>query len=316
MLDARARTFCVEGHHYALVVLEDLDEGSVTPVRGAARRRARRGRRTTTPGRADDPHARARASGAARVRLVPRRRARAAALHAPAGRSTAGVRDRRALGVLAPAAGRAGAVARLPAAAGRPGLRRRGLAEQTRAFIRARRDASEPPGEQVADFEEYTRLYREAWSDPDIRWLLATVPSTMIFDDHDVHDDWNISEAWVRRDAARRRGGRSGSSAPSCRTGSTSTSATSHRPSWPRSRCSRELQGDEDGGPRLRAFARDGRPRVGGEPLGVPPRLRPLAARRRRLARRARARRRPARHGRRRGVGTGSPSTRAATTTT
>ncbi len=50
----------------------------------------------------------------------------------------------------------------------------------------------------MADFEEYTRLYREAWSDPDIRWLLSTVPSTMIFDDHDVHDDWNISEAWVR----------------------------------------------------------------------------------------------------------------------
>ncbi len=70
--------------------------------------------------------------------------------------------------------------------------------EQTRAFIRSRRDTSKPPGEQVSDFEEYAQLYREAWSDPDIRWLLATVPSTMIFDDHDVHDDWNISDAWVR----------------------------------------------------------------------------------------------------------------------
>src|ERR687897_3799704 len=28
-------------------------------------------------------------------------------------------------------------------------------------FIRSRRDTSEPPGEQVADFEEYTRLYRD-----------------------------------------------------------------------------------------------------------------------------------------------------------
>ena len=27
---------------------------------------------------------------------------------------------------------------------------------------------------QVADFEEYTRLYHEAWSDPDVRWLLST----------------------------------------------------------------------------------------------------------------------------------------------
>ncbi|HEY4227242.1 MAG TPA: alkaline phosphatase D family protein, partial [Candidatus Limnocylindrales bacterium] len=74
--------------------------------------------------------------------------------------------------------------------------------EETRAFIRARRDTSRAPGEQVADFEEYARLYREAWSDPDIRWLLATVPSTMIFDDHDVHDDWNTSQAW-RDDMAR-----------------------------------------------------------------------------------------------------------------
>ena len=68
---------------------------------------------------------------------------------------------------------------------------------RTAAFIRARRDVREPPGEEVADFEEYTRLYRESWSDPDIRWLLATVPSVMIFDDHDVNDDWNISWSWV-----------------------------------------------------------------------------------------------------------------------
>ena len=68
---------------------------------------------------------------------------------------------------------------------------------ETAAFIEARRDTAEPPGEAVADFEEYTQLFRESWSDPDIRWLLATVPSTMIFDDHEVSDDWNISEAWV-----------------------------------------------------------------------------------------------------------------------
>ena len=64
-------------------------------------------------------------------------------------------------------------------------------------FIRARRDVREPPGEEVADFEEFTQLYRESWSDPDIRWLLSTVPSVMIFDDHDVNDDWNISWSWI-----------------------------------------------------------------------------------------------------------------------
>jgi PhoD-like phosphatase len=68
----------------------------------------------------------------------------------------------------------------------------------TLEFIRGRRDTSQPPGEEIADFEEYTRLYRESWTEPDIRWLLATVPSVMIFDDHDVIDDWNISWQWLR----------------------------------------------------------------------------------------------------------------------
>jgi hypothetical protein len=67
----------------------------------------------------------------------------------------------------------------------------------TRDFIRTRRDPSKPPGEEVADFEEYTHLYLDSWSDPTIRWLLSTVSSAMIFDDHDVHDDWNTSIDWV-----------------------------------------------------------------------------------------------------------------------
>jgi PhoD-like phosphatase len=67
----------------------------------------------------------------------------------------------------------------------------------TRAFVETRRDPKDPPGERVLDFEEYTHLYRESWSDPTIRWLLSTVSTAMIFDDHDVHDDWNISQAWL-----------------------------------------------------------------------------------------------------------------------
>jgi phosphodiesterase/alkaline phosphatase D-like protein len=68
----------------------------------------------------------------------------------------------------------------------------------TQRRIRARRDPDDPngPGAQVADFEEYTWLYLESWTDPDVRWLLATVPTSMIFDDHDVRDDWNTSHAW------------------------------------------------------------------------------------------------------------------------
>ncbi|MFF9148263.1 alkaline phosphatase D family protein [Streptomyces sp. NPDC014861] len=71
----------------------------------------------------------------------------------------------------------------------------------TRAWIARHRRAagtgSAAPPDQVADYEEYTRLYDESWGDPGLRRLLATVPSCMVFDDHDVIDDWNTSAAWV-----------------------------------------------------------------------------------------------------------------------
>jgi PhoD-like phosphatase len=70
-------------------------------------------------------------------------------------------------------------------------------APETRAFIRERRGTEGEPGEEVADFQEYAHLYRESWGEETIRWLLSTVPSAMIFDDHDVHDDWNTSIAWL-----------------------------------------------------------------------------------------------------------------------
>ena len=71
------------------------------------------------------------------------------------------------------------------------------VSPETLAFIRKRRDVREPPGTEVADFQEYCRLYRESWSDAPIRWLYSTVSCSMVVDDHDVHDDWNISAAWV-----------------------------------------------------------------------------------------------------------------------
>ena len=67
---------------------------------------------------------------------------------------------------------------------------------RTREYIRSKRDIGEAPGLEVANFEEYTRLYWEAWGDPVIRWLLSTVSTAMVVDDHDMHDDWNISQSW------------------------------------------------------------------------------------------------------------------------
>jgi len=69
-------------------------------------------------------------------------------------------------------------------------------AEVTKKYLASRRDLDQPPHDQLADFEEFTYIYRQSWTDPDIRWLLSTIPSSMIFDDHDVIDDWNTSSAW------------------------------------------------------------------------------------------------------------------------
>jgi hypothetical protein len=68
---------------------------------------------------------------------------------------------------------------------------------QARERIRARRGTATPPGEEVADFEEYTWLYHEAWREPLIRWLFANVSVSMLWDDHDMSDDWNISRSWL-----------------------------------------------------------------------------------------------------------------------
>jgi hypothetical protein len=70
--------------------------------------------------------------------------------------------------------------------------------KEMQAFIAARRDIHEPPGTELRDFEEYAYLYELAWRDPPIRWLLSTLPTAMIFDDHDIRDDWNTSITWQR----------------------------------------------------------------------------------------------------------------------
>ncbi len=69
-----------------------------------------------------------------------------------------------------------------------------------RLLKRRRRRPKGAPADQVVSFDEYTKLYLESWRDPEIRWLLSTVPSVMIFDDHEIIDDWNTSASW-RADA-------------------------------------------------------------------------------------------------------------------
>ncbi|MET8566989.1 alkaline phosphatase D family protein [Streptomyces sp. NPDC004783] len=184
-----ARTFQIAGHHYALVPVTGLTPGTATEYEvlldGA--------RVWPPPDHGFPPSVIATPAGGDGVRVAfgsCRWAAPPAGGHDPVGPD--------ALDALA---------GRL--AAGPPGERPDVLlllgdqvyadevSDATRRWLAGRRDPAEPPGAQVADYEEYTHLYDESWSDPEVRWLLSTVPSYMVFDDHDVIDDWNTSAAWL-----------------------------------------------------------------------------------------------------------------------
>ncbi len=72
----------------------------------------------------------------------------------------------------------------------------------------ADKDAGDGLPSAVAKNEERDKAYQTAWSDeldrvkeykrtlPIIRKILANVPSLMIFDDHEVTDDWNLNFPW------------------------------------------------------------------------------------------------------------------------
>jgi hypothetical protein len=196
VLGHRARTFHVEGHHYALVVIDHLEPASVTPyvvhLDGVQAWPPGDDRPAATIHTRNHEREARLVFGSCRVGAPERPPYTLTARDDPAGLEIDAL----------------WAFSRRLQAGREPWpdcllllgdqVYADEVSPETLEFIRARRDLGQPPGAEVANFEEYARLYREAWSDPDIRWLLATVPSTMIFDDHDVHDDWNISESWVR----------------------------------------------------------------------------------------------------------------------
>jgi phosphodiesterase/alkaline phosphatase D-like protein len=71
------------------------------------------------------------------------------------------------------------------------------LTPQNRRRIAGRRERHpEWPDDEIVGYDEYVGLYQDSWSDPEVRWLLSNVPTAMIFDDHDVRDDWNTSADW------------------------------------------------------------------------------------------------------------------------
>jgi hypothetical protein len=187
-----ARTFAVHGHHYALVEVDGLEPATVTSysldVNGTQ----------VWP----DP-----ASGFPPSRIAtlkpgkPLRMAygscRTSVPHDESGNRTHGVDSLRAF-ALRMASGGELPWPDLVAFIGDQ-VYADVTSEQMQEFIRGRRDIKAPPGEELKDYEEYAHLYFLAWSDPANRWLLSTLPSAMIFDDHDIRDDWNTSLSWKRK---------------------------------------------------------------------------------------------------------------------
>ena len=68
---------------------------------------------------------------------------------------------------------------------------------ELKARIAGRERLAGAPADELADFCEYAFAYGEAWAEPAIRWLLSTVPVAMVFDDHEIHAEWRISQGWL-----------------------------------------------------------------------------------------------------------------------
>jgi len=195
VLEQRTSTFCVAGHHYAILILEGLDPGRAYPygvVLGNERVWPTDGGREgliRTPDTEDDLTL---AFGTCRVSMPHEPPYTLTKDEDPEGKE---VDSLVALSVRmedTPESDWPDALLligdQVYADEVSPGVAAR---------IAERRSTSTGSGEEIADFEEYTWLYHESWSDPAIRWLLSSLPSAMIFDDHDVTDDWNTSGKWV-----------------------------------------------------------------------------------------------------------------------
>lgn len=198
VLDERARTFTVAGHHYGLICLEGLPPATATPYEVHLDGE----RRWPAPGGPFPPSLIRTQGGPGPLRLAFGS-CRVCVPHEPpyALSKDADARGREVDALVALVERmRAEPPDRWPDALLLLGdqVYADEASPDTEAFIRARRRTDVAPGLEVADFEEYTRLYLESWGDPAMRWLLSTVASVMIFDDHDVHDDWNTSWAWVQ----------------------------------------------------------------------------------------------------------------------
>ena len=186
----QAPTFSAHGHHYALIEVSGLAAGSVRPYS------VHLDGDLVWPVRDGFPDSMIATLDLAKEPRLAFGSCRTSVAHDESGNRTHGIDAMRAyaLAMAAPGHGRWPDMALF--------LGDQVYADSTslemQEFIRGRRNIREAPGKELKDFEEYAHLYRLAWSDPANRWLLSTLPSAMIFDDHDIRDDWNSSLDWER----------------------------------------------------------------------------------------------------------------------
>jgi len=184
----RARTFEVAGHHYALVVADDLAPGTEYEYQVALDGTVR----WPEPDAGFPPSAFVTPrSGRDRPARIVFGSCRQPRLPESAGYGPDAVTTWAAALAAAPMSDRPDVLLLIG-----DQVYADGVSEAMREFIASRRDPAKPPGYEAADFAEYRALYLEAWRDPAIRWLFSVLPTVMIFDDHDVHDDWNTSSTW------------------------------------------------------------------------------------------------------------------------
>jgi hypothetical protein len=200
---AEARTFAVHDHHYALVCVEGLSPGTKTPYTVSVD-----GEQVWPEADSPYPPSLIPTLDLAKPLRLAFGSCRTSVTHDKAGNKLHGVDALRAYALRMAGITDAGSEddpdpgdkARWPDLV--LFLGDQVYADETTAemqeFIESRRDINEPPGTELKDWEEYAHLYKLAWSDPANRWLLSTVPSAMIFDDHDIRDDWNTSLSWKR----------------------------------------------------------------------------------------------------------------------
>ncbi len=197
ILGRKGRTFTVEGHHYALVVIEGLEPDSSTEYEVHVD-----GECVWPPEGYEFPHPRIRTivkGGDLRLLFGS---CRCSAPHHPPHTAQRWWNPRgRGLDALHTFGLR---MLRQPRALWPDALAMLGdqlYADQppknVREQVEHREVHADGPVDVLEDFEEYTVGYRDIWTYPVVRWMFSTLPTSMIFDDHEINDKWNTSEAWL-----------------------------------------------------------------------------------------------------------------------